>query len=134
MQDEPAAPRLLDAVADTLDRQVLPLTDPSVQHHVRVAANLCRIVSRELALDPDADARARAALGDLLGHDGPAADLWAELAAELTPEATAEPDGAADGLARAAHPVVLAIVRDKVAVAKPGYADTDGHDAGVDRP
>ncbi len=121
MQDEPAAPRLLDAVADTLEGQVLPLTDPSVQHHVRVAANLCRIVSREVALEPEADIRARTALGDLLGRDGSAPELWAELAAALTPGPTAEPDHSVDGLAIDAHPVVLAIVRDKLAVAKPGY-------------
>lgn len=129
MQDEPAAPRLLEAVADTLEGQVLPLTDPSVQHHVRVAANLCRIVAREVALDPDAESRARSALGQLLGHDAPTPELWAELAAALTPDPADAPDPAQDALATAAHPVVLAIVRDKLAVAKPGY-DADHPSSG----
>jgi len=121
VQDEPSATALLDAVADTLEQRVLPGTDPSVQHQVRVAANLCRIVAREAALDPDADARARAALAELVGHDGPSGALWAELAARLTPDAVEPPDPALDELAAAAHPAVLAIVRDKLAVAKPGY-------------
>ena len=126
MQDEPGAAALLDAVADTLEQRVLAGTDPSVQHQVRVAANLCRIVAREVTLDPAADQRARASLAELLGHDGPSPELWAELAGQLTPDADGPPDAADDALAAAAHPVVLAIVRDKLAVAKPGYDEPPG--------
>jgi hypothetical protein len=133
VQDEPDAAKLLDAVAVTLDEQVLPRTDPAAQHHVRVAANLCRIVAREITLDPDAEARARAALGALLGRDRAAATLWAELADQLTPDPAGPPDPALDQLAAAAHPVVLAIVRDKLAVAKPGYDDRGG-DTSPSRP
>ena len=46
MQDDPDATTLLRAIADTLESRVLPNTDPSVQHQVRVAANLCRILQR----------------------------------------------------------------------------------------
>ena len=50
MQDRPTAAELLEAVADSLDGEVLPVVDFTVQHKVRVAANICRIVIRELQL------------------------------------------------------------------------------------
>jgi hypothetical protein len=128
MQGDPDAARLLGAIADTLEERVLPRTDAEARHLVRVAANLCRIVAREVELDPTADQRARVALSELLGHDGQAADLWRELAQQLTPpSAVLTPEAATgtDVLARLAHPVVLSIVRDQVAVSKPGYDDYD---------
>ena len=40
MQDRPTAAELLEAVADSLDGEVLPVVDFTVQHKVRVAANI----------------------------------------------------------------------------------------------
>lgn len=115
MQDQPDAARLLEAVADTLETRVLPAADPELRHEVRVAASLCRIVQREITLDPESDIRAAQALGALLGHAGTSWELWAELAARLDDEPAFVPGD------EATRAVLLSIVRDKLAVAKPGY-------------
>jgi hypothetical protein len=128
VQDDPSAARLLSAIADCLEQDVLPRTEVAVQHTVRVAANLCRIVAREVELEPAADERARGALSGLVGHDGTSVELWRALADLLTPASalqTAASLAATDELAQLAHPVVLSVVRDKLAVAKPGYDDYD---------
>jgi hypothetical protein len=123
VQDSPDASLLLGAIADTLEQQVLDHADPSVQHQVRVAANLCRILQREVILAAAADNAARARLATLLGHDGPSHELWRELADRL--EA-----GGSDDDESAVHATLLAIVRDKLAVAKPGY---DAYDFAAER-
>jgi hypothetical protein len=127
MQDAPGAARLLGAIADCLEQQVLPHTDPAAQHAVRVAANLCRIVAREVELEPAADERARIALSALVGRQGSSTELWRVLADRLTPSSAlpTAATAATDEFARLAYPVVLSIVRDKLAVAKPGYDDYD---------
>ncbi|MGA2210104.1 MAG: DUF6285 domain-containing protein [Acidimicrobiales bacterium] len=122
MQDAPDASHLLGAVADLLEESVVPRIEPALQHQVRVAANLCRIVQREVALGAAADAEGRRRLAILLGHDGSSEALWRELAARL---------GADDDTAvcvedeASVHAALLAIVRDKLAVAKPGYDSYD---------
>lgn len=115
VQDSPDAGSLLGAIADTLENQVLAGADPSVQHQVRVAANLCRILQREAALGAAADDVAQGRLAVLLGHEGTSRELWRELADRLEPTGQWDDDGAA------AHAALLAIVRDKLAVSKPGY-------------
>ena len=111
MQDRPTAAELIGDVAGLLEELVPTLSGP-VQHQVRVAANLSRIVERELALGPGNDEREYAALRNLLGHDGTIAELNAELVERLrNNELRAE-----------ALPVLLDITRDKLAVNKPGYA------------
>ena len=54
--DRPTAPELLEIIAETLTTTVLPATAPHAQHQVRVAANLCRILERELLAKPVGDA------------------------------------------------------------------------------
>lgn len=111
MQDRPTAAELLDDIASLLEELVPQLNGPS-QHQVRVAANLARIVERELQLGPAAVERERDALRALLGHDGPLDGLNAELSDRLrNGELHAE-----------ALPVLLDVTRDKLAVNKPGYA------------
>jgi hypothetical protein len=117
MEDRPTAAELLEAVSRALDDEVLPLTDPAVQHKVRVAANLCRIVERELRLGPPAAARERAALADLLGRDGTLPELNAALSTHLRTAEAAFLPGALD--------VLLDAVEDKLAVDKPGYTMED---------
>ena len=124
MQDAPDAARLLGAVADTLETEVLARSDPSVQHEVRVAANLCRIVQREVALGAAADGQEREALASLVGHEGRSDDLWRELAERLA-------GGEAPAPESEVHAVLLRIVRNKLAVAKPGY---DAYDFAGERP
>lgn len=113
MQDRPTAAELLEAVADSLDGEVLPVVDFTVQHKVRVAANICRIVIRELQLGGDVDRREHAALVELLGHDGTTAELNADLTAHLREADAAELPNAVD--------VLIAAVAGKLTINKPGY-------------
>ena len=49
MQNLPSTERLLADIALLLESDVLPAVPSSLQHNVRVAANLCRILEREAA-------------------------------------------------------------------------------------
>ncbi len=110
MQDRPTAAELLNEVASFLEELVPTLNGP-VQHQARVAANLTRIVEREVALGPAAEVREIAALSALLGHDGDLVSLNAELATRL----------AKNELHRESLPVLLELTRDKLAINKPGH-------------
>jgi hypothetical protein len=114
VEDRPTASELLEAVATLLDSEVLPSVDGSLTHKVRVAANLCRIVDREIRLGPGNIEREREALAGLLGVDGPLPELNDRLAEVLR--------GADDELLDRAVEVLLPGVLDKLAVDKPGYA------------
>ena len=113
MQDRPTAAELLEAVADSLDGEVLPVVDFTVQHKVRVAANICRIVIRELQLGGEVDRRERDALVAMLGRDGSLAELNVAAAAHLR---TADADELPDAVA-----VLIDAVAGKLTVNKPGY-------------
>lgn len=95
VHDRPTATELLEIIAETLSDTVLAATAPHAQHQVRVAANLCRIVAREVEASDTASAEHREI--DLDSAD--------------------------------AHALVKALVRAKLAVAKPGY---DAHDAAAE--
>lgn len=123
MQDRPSLGELLDAIAELLDDEILPQLDGGSRHKVRVAANLCRIMGREVELGAALDARERELLVDLLDHDG--GESTAELSAMLA-ERLHRGD---DTLARAAHGALVEIVRGKLAVAKPGH---DAFDFGTE--
>ena len=117
MQDRPTASELLEAIANLLERDVLPALSGPLQHQVRVAGNLSRILEREARMAPELDARERELLVDVLGdvRDGASApDLSALLAERL--RAGGDPE-----LERRAWPALLEIVRGKLAVNKPGY-------------
>ena len=73
MQDRPTAAELLRDIANTLDERILPLLAGNDQHQVRVVANLCRILEREVRLGPELEAEERALLGQLLPDRDPAA-------------------------------------------------------------
>lgn len=90
--DRPTAVELLEIVAATLSDSVVPATASHAQHQARVAANICRILQRELSADPP---------------DMPA-----------LPESLLDVD---DATADAAYEVVLDLVRAKLAINKPGY-------------
>ena len=89
--DRPTASELLEIIAETLSENVVPATAPHAQHQARVAANLCRILGRELA-----DEAAAVSLPDSLIH-------------------------ADEATAAEAFDDVLELVRSKLAVNKPGY-------------
>jgi hypothetical protein len=114
VQDRPTAAELLRDIAELLEGDVLAATSGPLQHHVRVAGNLARIVQRELELGREAHYRERALLSELLGADGSVAELNAELAQRL--RANDDPE-----LARAAWSVLLAVTLDKLSIDKPGH-------------
>jgi hypothetical protein len=97
----PTAAELVAAVADFLDRDVRANTEGQINFHARVAANVLRIVERELT-----DERAAP---DLLGYPDEA-----QLAAAI--RAGTLDDRAADVL-----PVLRALVRHRLEIAHPGY-------------
>ncbi|MGI9589922.1 MAG: DUF6285 domain-containing protein, partial [Myxococcota bacterium] len=75
MLDRPDAVTLLRAMAETLSTEVLPATGGVARHSVRVIANLCRILERELGEGREAPELARRALAELLGRDGSLEEL-----------------------------------------------------------
>jgi hypothetical protein len=97
----PTAAELVAAVADFLDNDVRNATDGQVSFHARVAANVLRIVERELLDDRAAP--------NLLGYPDETALAAAIRAGDLD-------DRAADVL-----PCLRALVRHRLAVAHPGY-------------
>lgn len=117
MQDRPTAAELLRDIAATLDERILPLLSGNEQHQVRVAANLCRILEREVAMGPGLESEERALLRDLLPDAAPDATLD-ELNAELARRIATVDDRRF--LARA-HAALLTTTRGKLAVNKPGY-------------
>jgi len=110
LHDVPTAAQLVEAVREFLEGDVSAATEGRVRFHARVAANVCAIVERELALGPgqaEASAARLAALGvaddaELAGaiRRGDLDDRYAEVAA-----------------------AVRATVRDKLLVANPKYLD-----------
>ena len=119
MQDRPSAAELLRDVAELLEGDVLAAVSGPLQHNVRVAGNLTRIVQRELELGPAADARANELLRSLLDRDGTADELIAELADRLRRREDA-------ALAQNAFPALLEITRAKLAIVKPGHDEFTG--------
>ncbi len=119
MQDRPTAEELLADIAALLDDEVLPVLDGGVQHHVRVAANLCRVVEREVRLGPALAAEEEELLRALL----PAAPASADITELHRRLAAAIRAGEVDD--EAARAALLTITRGKLAVNKPGYGDFD---------
>jgi Domain of unknown function (DUF6285) len=108
--DVPSAEQLLESVREWLEHDVVPSTDGRLRFHARVAVNVLAIVERELVLGP-AQAAAHA---ERLGVFGVADE--AELAARIR-------SGVLDDRMEEVKAAVWATVRDKLAVAHPGYAD-----------
>jgi hypothetical protein len=120
MQYRPTAAELLEAIADLLENEVLPVLDGSpVQHKVRVAGNLARILEREDRLGRESLDKERERLAALLGHDGEVEDLRRELTTRLA--GGQEPD-----LEAQAWAVLVDITRDDLAIAKPGHDAWEG--------
>lgn len=102
----PLAAELVAAVAEFLETDVRAATDGQVNFHARVAANALRIVERELLDESDADTGA--ALAGLGFADEE------QLAAAIR---AGELDGRADELTAC----LRTLVRNRLAVAHPGY-------------
>jgi hypothetical protein len=107
--DVPSAARLVEAVREFLDRDVMTATEGRIQFHTRVAVNVLRMVERELAVG----ARQEAA------HSLGLARLGFTSEAEL---ATAIRAGTIpDEQLPAVTAFVTETVRAKLEVANPGY-------------
>jgi hypothetical protein len=120
MHDRPTITELLDDVADLLDDEVVPVLDGGVKHHVRVAANLCRIVEREVRLGPALAAEEERLLRELL----PVADPTDDIAALHGRLVRSIRSGDLDDDERVRQ-TLLRITRGKLSVVKPGYDDFD---------
>ena len=114
MQDRPTASELLDAIAGLLETELLAATRGGLQHQVRVAGNLCRILEREARLARRPTARGRGAGGALGRRRRPrCARLSRALVARLKGR-----DAALEGRAWRA---LVDIVRGKLAIAIAGH-------------
>lgn len=112
----PDAATLLQAAADYLEGELLPTLEGYHRFQTRVTVNALRIVMRELQLAPAQRAAERARLAALLGHDGDADALEAELAAAVVDGARAIDDPAlVDHLRQT--------LRDALAIDNPKWAD-----------
>lgn len=109
--DRPTSPELLEAVAEHLT-DLRGQLDGSSAFHLRVATNVVDMVSREIRLGPQLDARHHQRLAAL----GVAGDreLVASIRAGSLDVGTAE-----------LHRLVRQSVRDKLSVAHPGYWRSD---------
>ena len=135
MQYRPDAAELLDAVASLLEADVITSVPPHLQHQVRVAANLCRILERETQLadtNDDAERVRLSALFELMGTgdrngdetNGDERDLTslrADLVARLDDPAPLDPV-----VERSVREALLDTLRADLAIAKPGYAAPAG--------
>jgi len=70
VNDRPSAAELLDAVERFLEESVVPALDGPARFHARVAANVVRIVAREIATEETHLAREWDGLSVLLGSEG----------------------------------------------------------------
>ena len=113
MQDQPTPPEILEAVAAFLRADVLPALDGATAFQLRVAIGALELARRELLAGGAEEERAR--LAALLGRDGSAEELTAELARRLgSGELTLDSPGLA------AH--LWATTEGKLAVDQPSYA------------
>jgi hypothetical protein len=122
VQPRPTATELLEAVAEVLEKIVPALEGNPIQHQARVAASLVGILDRELRLSPEADARELAAVQRLLPDaQGDLATLREQLSIALR-------SGMADSGEKSAEiwPVLMAAVKDDLAVVKPGHDGWEG--------
>lgn len=119
MQDRPSAAELLVDLADLLEGDVVPVLEGSLQHQVRVAGNLCRIIERELRLGPAEDARQAERLAALLDVEPAGVP---ELVRLLDDRLRTGNDV---DFERRAWACLMAIVRGKLAVTKPGHDSYD---------
>ncbi len=122
MQDRPTASELLVAIADLLEQQVLAALPGPLQHPVRVAGNLCRILEREARLGAAQDARETLLLAGALGEAAEGEGAEGEGALALSRALAARLEAGHDpALERRAWRALVEVVRGKLAIAKPGH-------------
>jgi hypothetical protein len=126
VQDRPTTRELLATLNTFFDEELLPSISGPLQYRVRVAANLVRIIERELALGPTHDRNEHAALCGLVEDKGNE-DLGA-MNARLSAAIAA---GAFDEDPQRLWSALMDVARAKLAVVKPGY---DAYDGSIEQP
>jgi hypothetical protein len=131
MQDRPTSVELLQAAADFVESELVPVVQGARQFQARVVANVMRIVAREIQLEDPVVRSEVKALARLLGHDAPHLHSLDDLRAaavsmgeELTTKIRA---GEADDGAwrREVLELVRRSVEDKLSIANPRYLESD---------
>jgi hypothetical protein len=128
-QDRPAAPELLDGVAEYLFGELRPEVPREQRFKVLVAANLCAVVAREIRAGEGPTREDLALFRDLLGEaaempsDPRALEAEARTAAEELSRRLRS--GELDDRLEQLAPRLAEHVRRKLEVARPGYAGSD---------
>ena len=117
MQDRPTAAELLADIAELLEGEALQATSGALQHKIRVAGNLCRILVREASTGPAHDAHEVDLLAGLLTEPAGGRDA-ATLCQAVIERLDAGPDASFE---RDTWRAAVSIVRSKLAIAKPGH-------------
>lgn len=129
MQYRPTAAELLSDIAELLEDHVINEVNPTLQHKVRVAANLSRILEREVALAPANAERETAAIRELLAvpasEHPPLSELRARLADLVR---TSDVPGRSD---TDVWEALVHITRDDLNICKPGHDSWTGDDWGT---
>jgi hypothetical protein len=118
-QDRPAAPELLESVAEYLFGELRPEVPREQRFKVLVAATVCAVVAREIRSGDAPDREDLALFSELLGE--PAEDVYAA-AAELSRKLRA---GELDERVGELVPRLEEHVRRKLEIARPGYASLE---------
>ena len=114
MQDSPAPPELLQAVAKFLRDDILPRLDGTAAFQVRIAANAIDLVRREISATAQAAEDERAGLQSLLGLEGETNALTREVAARIA-------DGRLDLDNPLLRSLLWRVTEAKLAVDQPNY-------------
>lgn len=131
MQDRPTAVELLQAAAEFVEREIVPITEGARQFQSRVVANVMRIVAREIEMGEPLLREEVDALAELLGEPVPQlhlADDVRKAALELNRQLSAKiKSGEADSEPMRAQvfKVTRRIVENKLRIANPGYLKRD---------
>jgi hypothetical protein len=125
MQDLPAAPELLEAVAEYLFSELRPEVPREQRFKVLVAANLCSVVAREIRAGEGPSREDLELFRELLGETGETPGDREALARE-TRQAAEElakrlRAGELDNRIEELAPRLAEHVRRKLEVARPGY-------------
>ncbi len=131
MQDRPTSIELLQAAADFVEREIVPITQGQKQFQSRVVANVMRIVAREIEIGEPLLRAEVDALATLLGAQKPHLHTTSDVLAaarkfneELSVKIRA---GEADSgeFRDKVMKVVRQIVEDKLKIANPRYLEAD---------
>jgi hypothetical protein len=131
MQDRPTAIELLEAAAEFVEREIVPITEGARQFQSRVVANVMRIVAREIEMGEQLLREEVDALAALLGESPPNPRLTDDVrnAALNLNQRLSEKirQGEADSgsMREQVFRVTRRIVEDKLRIANPRYLERD---------